>query len=511
MNLLDKLKLPTFRSSIRTKLLLSFVLLIGIFIASFVVIHYSVTDSEEVMSNLSSQEDESVASLESLKDLVYESKYLTSIWIYNRSDEESKENLRVYHSVYPNLKENIQRMSEEWEAETKKLADSVITLTDLLLQEQSLVMSSLETFDDYEDIINMMETESSIQSIQFLAIDIIPNLENLIAIKTTEGVSGEVNENFSDMKNTIYWVSILIVILGIVTYLFISRTIVNPIINASSVVRKVVEGDLTVKIEKTTDDEVGQLIAQFEQMIEKLQSVMSYITQSSSDIEKASSQMKNSSEILASGAENQTFSVEKVASSMEEMSASIGLNATNAVETEKIAVSSAEDVENGNESVVKTLESMKLITNKISIIGEIARQTNLLALNAAVEAARAGEHGKGFAVVAAEIRRLAERSQAASAEIDSVSSGGVDIAQTSGELLQNLVSKIQKTSELIQEISSASQEQSTGANQVNNAIQDLNVIVGQNDASAKQIRANSEELDKLAIGLKQAVSFFKLK
>ncbi|MEO1256883.1 MAG: hypothetical protein AAFY41_18640, partial [Bacteroidota bacterium] len=85
------------------------------------------------------------------------------------------------------------------------------------------------------------------------------------------------------------------------------------------------------------------------------------------------------------------------------------------------------------------------------------------------------------------------------------------VAQKSGELLQNLVLRIQKTSELVQEISSASQEQSAGANQVNNAIQDLNVIVGQNDTSSKQIRSNSEELDNLAVGLKQAVSFFRLK
>ena len=511
MNLLDKLKLPAFRSSIRIKLLLSFLTLAGFFILSFIIILGSVSQSESIMSDISEQQDESVISLESLKELVYESKYLTAIWIYNRSDEESKENLRTYHANYPQIKGDITVMSESWSEDTKNLSDSVLVLTDLLIQEQSLVMTSLETFDDYEDIINMMETESSIQSIQFISKDVVPVLEDLISIKTTEDMRDQVNSNFSDMRSTIYIISVIIIALGIFIYLLTSRTIVHPIINASKVVKKVVEGDLTVKITKTSEDEVGQLISQFELMIEKLKSVMSFITQSSSDIEKASGQMKDSSEILSSGAENQTFSVEKVASSMEEMSASIGLNATNAVETEKIAVSSAEDVEGGNESVLKTLESMKLITNKISIIGEIARQTNLLALNAAVEAARAGEHGKGFAVVAAEIRRLAERSQAASAEIDSVSSGGVSIAQTSGELLQNLVSKIQKTSELIQEISSASQEQSTGANQVNNAIQDLNVIVGQNDASAKQIRTNSEELDKLAVGLKQAVSFFKLR
>jgi methyl-accepting chemotaxis protein len=355
-----------------------------------------------------------------------------------------------------------------------------------------------------------MECEFAIENIQSRSAEIIPILEGLISVKTTEKVQIDVIENFSIMRNTIYIISIIILIVGLVVFLFTSKTIVNPIVKATGIVDNIVKGDLTVKIDKTSRDEVGQLMGQFGQMVEKLRSAMTFITKSTNDIEQASSQMKKSSELLAQGAEKQTYSVERVAASMEEMSASIGLNASNAVETEKIAVGSAEDVNGGNESVVKTLDSMKVITDKISIIGEIARQTNLLALNAAVEAARAGEHGRGFAVVAAEIRRLAERSQAASSEIDQVSSNGVSVAKKSGELLQQLVEKIEKTSELVQEISSASQEQSGGANQVNLAIQDLNVIVGQNASSAKQIRANSDELDTLAGGLKEAVSFFKI-
>ena len=190
------------------------------------------------MSDLSSQQDVSVSDLEALKEFVYESKYLTSIWIYNRSDEESKENLRQYHANYPALRNAIVNSAQDWTSESKALADSVLELTDILLQEQSLVMSSLESFDDYEDIINMMETESSIQSIQFLSRDIVPVLEDLITIKATEGMRDQVNRNFSIMRNTIYIISSIIIMLGLFIYLFTSRTIVHPIINASKVVRK---------------------------------------------------------------------------------------------------------------------------------------------------------------------------------------------------------------------------------------------------------------------------------
>ena len=85
---------------------------------------------------------------------------------------------------------------------------------------------------------------------------------------------------------------------------------------------------------------------------------------------------------------------------------------------------------------------MKEIADKIMIIEEIARQTNLLALNAAIEAARAGEHGKGFAVVAAEVRKLAERSQVAAGEINTLSVTSVGVAEKAGKMLETMVPNI---------------------------------------------------------------------
>ena len=102
---------------------------------------------------------------------------------------------------------------------------------------------------------------------------------------------------------------------------------------------------------------------------------------------------------------------------------------------------------------------MKQVAEKINIIEEIARKTDLLALNAAVEAARAGEHGKGFAVVASEVRKLAERSQTAAAEISRLTADGVKTAEGAGQLLAKLVPDIQKTAELVREIAAASAEQ----------------------------------------------------
>src|SRR5947207_5296934 len=93
------------------------------------------------------------------------------------------------------------------------------------------------------------------------------------------------------------------------------------------------------------------------------------------------------------------------------MHAYIAQNADNSRQTETMAKKGSKDAEESGSAVRETVEAMKSIAEKISIIEEIAYQTNLLALNAAIEAARAGDHGRGFAVVATEVRKLAERSQ----------------------------------------------------------------------------------------------------
>jgi methyl-accepting chemotaxis protein len=134
----------------------------------------------------------------------------------------------------------------------------------------------------------------------------------------------------------------------------------------------------------------------------------------------------------------------------------------------------------------------------------------LLALNAAVEAARAGEHGKGFAVVASEVRKLAERSQTAAAEISRLTADGVKTAEGAGQLLSKLVPDIRKTAELVREIAAASSEQSTGASQVNKAIQQLDQVIQQNAAASEEMASTAEELSSQAEVLQSSIGFFKI-
>ena len=215
-------------------------------------------------------------------------------------------------------------------------------------------------------------------------------------------------------------------------------------------------------------------------------------------------------EQVSQGATEQAASAEEASASMEQMAANIKQNADNAAQTEKIARQSAKDAEISGEAVNRAVGAMRTIAEKISLVQEIARQTDLLALNAAVEAARAGEHGKGFAVVASEVRKLAERSQSAAAEISAMSGETVQSAQNAGEMLNRLVPDIRKTAELVAEISAACREQDIGAAQINEAIQQLDKVTQQNAGASEEMSATSEELAAQAEELQSSIAFFKV-
>lgn len=291
---------------------------------------------------------------------------------------------------------------------------------------------------------------------------------------------------------------------------FIIGTISRSLKNANDFIKRISEGDLTVSIHGFGRDEIGQLMFKIKGLVRNLKNVIEIINAAANNIAITSHELSTNSQLISEGASEQAASVEEMAASMQEISANIIQNAKNAKVTEQISAQAGSEFDNGRENIDKTVDSIKTIASKISIIDEIAFQTNILALNAAVEAARAGEHGKGFGVVAAEVGKLAERSKIAAAEIDMLSKSGVDLSLKSKDLLKLALPSISKTILLVKEISQASSEQSTGVNQINSGIQTLNQVTQQNAASSEEMATVAEEMAAQAEQLSNSISFFNI-
>ncbi|MGC2772893.1 MAG: methyl-accepting chemotaxis protein, partial [Candidatus Sulfotelmatobacter sp.] len=305
---------------------------------------------------------------------------------------------------------------------------------------------------------------------------------------------------------------ILVVTLVLATFAAISvtRSITTPIQHAVEHAQRIAAGDLTREIEITNRSETGQLQLAMQEMSGRLSGIIRDVREGSAAVASAAQQVSASSQNLSQGTSEQAASVEEMSSSLEEMNASITQNADNSRQVEQAAAKGALSAEESGTAVKETVEAMKQIAAKISVIEEIAYQTNLLALNAAIEAARAGDQGRGFAVVAVEVRKLAERSQLAAQEIGGLAGKSVSVAERSGRLLTDLVPSIKKTAELVQDVTAASTEQSSGVTQINQAMAQVDTVTQRNASSAEELSSTAEELAAQSEQLQQLMTFFRI-
>ncbi len=295
-----------------------------------------------------------------------------------------------------------------------------------------------------------------------------------------------------------------------VAVLLVIRRVTKPLETISSVATRIATGDLTARLEHRSEDEIGILADAFRSMRDRLGQVIGEVRDGAAALSSAAAQVSATSQSLSSRASEQAATFEEMTSRLEGMSLSIVKNADNSRRVETIASKGAADAEKSSRAVAGTVEAMKQIASRISVIEEIAYQTNLLALNAAIEAARAGDHGKGFAVVASQVRKLAEGSQTAAKQISTVASDSVKIAEQSGALLQALVPSIDTTSHLVKDVAATSNEQSSGVGQLNKAMINLNEVSQQNAAAAEELSSTAEEMAAQAESLLQLVGFFQV-
>lgn len=338
----------------------------------------------------------------------------------------------------------------------------------------------------------------------------------------------------------------------LITFVTVGKRFIAPLEYVVESVKAACQGEIGHKVDVKGDDEFAVLARSYNQMLDLIVYLIRQTQESSKRLAQSSNEILSATEQQASGSAEQAASISQTTATMEELAATYRQIADNANQVVNMAEASLGSAESGQQAVLNTLGAMEEIKNRsqssankilslgersqqigqvLEIINSIADQTKILALNAAIEAARAGEAGKGFSVVAIEIRKLAESVVDSTAEISTIMTeiqgaandlviateqelkqvqGGVDLAHTTGESLDQILEMIEQTTVAAKEISAATQQQKSATDQVVKAMREVAAVAQQTAAGGRQVAASAEQLSAIARESSQVGSAFSI-
>ena len=431
------------------------------------------------------------------------------------------------------------------------------------------ITSWTESTETYIEMAKAGQQEAAITDLlengKYIANQVEADMTELIELldATSDAKTEELNTQLTGLTAVQIAVVVVAIIITIAYCALLIKAITIPMAKLSVAAKKMALGDVDVDCTKVYNDDLGELMDDFAQMVEATRTqagladsiskgdltmevnprsdkdmlgrairklvvennmTLSNVKEASSQITVGSEQVANASQALAQGSTEQASAIQQVTASMDEVTQRTKENATQAGEANVLVGNIKEMATSGNDQMKSMIQAMdeinassETISKIIKTIDDIAFQTNILALNAAVEAARAGVHGKGFAVVAEEVRNLAAKSAAAASEraemIDDTIhkvGNGTRIAQDTAKSLDEIVTSIDEIVGLISNITSSSNDQATAISQIDQAISQVSTVVQTNAATSQECAAASEELSNQAVTLRNLMARYQL-
>ncbi|MCA4022196.1 methyl-accepting chemotaxis protein [Vibrio vulnificus] len=434
--------------------------------------------------------------------------------------------LYVTKFLVENQQAQVERFNQEFKAVHSEIGSLLATLENA--QRRQLTNEAESLFTQYEKAANAVTSMIFARNEGIKTLDTIgPQVAQRIAslresiASSMEQAAEQANENAEQSITFLYGIAAIAIVIGLLFSFVITRSLIVKVQRTTNVLQDIAqgEGDLTIRVPTSGNDELDVLAGHYNTFAGKLQHTIRQMSE-------AAAQMLQAAEILAlkardtqSEVREQQSQAQVAASAMTEMSASAQEVSASAQQAADLSQSTADSATQGSKVVMEATQSMQKLNEQIASAGDtveqlradseqigtvldvirsIAEQTNLLALNAAIEAARAGEQGRGFAVVADEVRSLASRTQESTEEIQTIIGSLQQRAELANKAMHQSRQSAEQTAEQVHSAESALTSITGFITQINDSIGQISTAANQQAIASDEVSVNVNNMSDIS-------------